>query len=187
MPYAVSVPRTPYSPPASDDDLVAHDKGRHRDRFTRRIISVLDLPDLVAGLRVERDDMVVERRHEQLAIGVGRAAVDEIAAGHRNRVLIGVCVVLPLDLARTIEVDGVDDERLRRLEVEHAVDDEWAAFVSAQDAGRDLPADLQILDVAPIDLIERRVAPASVVSRLHRPIGRIPLKSVQLTGDRSWG
>jgi hypothetical protein len=135
------------------EDLVAHDERRHGDRFTRGKISILDLPDFLASLRVERDDVVVERRHEQLAIGVGRATIDEIAAGHRNRILIGTRIVFPLDLPRTIEVDGVDDEGLRCLEIEHAVDHKRAAFVPTQDAGGDLPADFQVFDVGPVDLV----------------------------------
>src|ERR1035438_4018580 len=40
-------------------------------------ISVLNLPKLLASLRVERDDVVVERGHKQLAIGVGWATIDK--------------------------------------------------------------------------------------------------------------
>ena len=40
--------------------------------------------DLLAGLGVEGDGVVVQPVEDDLAVGVGRAAVHHVAAGHRR-------------------------------------------------------------------------------------------------------
>ena len=54
------------------------------------------------------------------------------------------------------QVERVDDVRKRRVDVHRAADDERLAFVSAEDAGRERPRDLQVLDVLGVDFAQPR-------------------------------
>ena len=136
-------------------------------------VAVDRAPLHLAGLRVERDDGGVGLVQEDLAVGVGDAAVDRVAAHHRDHVRVLLRLVLPDDPAVLVQVERVDDVRERRVHVHHVADDERRALVAAQHAGREGPGDLEIADVVLVDLVERRVARVGVVAGLDRPVRRI--------------
>ena len=85
---------------------------------------------------------------------IGEAAVDRVAAHHRDDVRILLGLVFPEDLAVVIEVEREDRIRERRLEIHHVADDERRAFVSAQDAGRESPGGRDLVDILGVDLFE---------------------------------
>src|SRR4029453_18700112 len=62
------------------DYEVLHDGGRRGDDRALGEVDDLRLPDLLAGLGVERDHVPVEPAHEDLPVGVGHASVVDVAA-----------------------------------------------------------------------------------------------------------
>ena len=56
-----------------------------------------DAPDHLAGLGVERDQRGVGLLQEDLAVAVGQAAVDGVAAHHRDDGRVLLRLVLPLE------------------------------------------------------------------------------------------
>src|SRR2546423_434073 len=118
-------------------------------------VGVLDDPDLLAGPRVERDDEAIEGAEHQLAVRIGRPAVDGIAAGarHRRVIAIGSFLVVP-DRSRMVrigEVERLYDVRPAALHVHHGSvadgDDQRTALVAAHGSARLRPDHLQALHV----------------------------------------
>ena len=72
-------------------------------------IAVLHRPDNRAGLGVERDQRRVGLIEEDLAVAIGDAAVDRIAAHHRDDVRILLGLIFPEDLAVVVQVERIDD------------------------------------------------------------------------------
>ena len=81
-----------------------------------RRIAVLHRPDDRAGLGVERDERGVRLMQENLAVGIGQAAVDRVAAHHRDDVRILLRLIFPEDLAVVVEVEREDGVRERRMD-----------------------------------------------------------------------
>ena len=106
---------------------------------------------------------------EDLAVGIGDAAVDGVAAHHRNDVRVLLRLVFPEDLAVVVQVERIDVVREGRVDIHHVADDQRRAFVAAQHAGREGPGDLQVLDVVLVDLIEFGIAGVGVVARSGWP------------------
>ena len=119
-----------------------------------RRIAVLHRPDDRAGLRVERDERGVRLMQEDLAVGVGEAAVDGVAAHHRDDVGVLLGLVFPEDLAVVVEVERKDGVREWRMNEHHVADHERRAFVSAQNAGRESPGRRELVDILGVDLLE---------------------------------
>src|SRR5690606_33212563 len=94
------------------DHEVLGDHGRARVRLAMLRISMLDGPQLLAGLGIERDDKTVKRVEDHLALGIVEAAVDGIAAGARNGrlVTVGRLHVVPdlLRIIRIAEIQSLD-------------------------------------------------------------------------------
>ena len=132
-------------------------------------VAVLHAPDHLAGLGVERDQHAVGLLQDDLAFGIGQAAVDRVAAHLRDHRRVLLRLVLPEDLLR-VEVDREDLVRERRVQVHHAVDHQRRALVAAQHAGGEGPRDLHLADVAGVDLLELAVALVVHVTSLHRPV-----------------
>ena len=180
---------------ALDTELAAGDADQHlvaRHQRSRGAglalagVAVLHRPLDRAGLRVERDQRGVGLVQEDHAVAVGDAAVDGVAAHHRNDVRILPRLVLPDDAAVVVEVEGEDLVGERRVNIHHVADHQRAAFVAAQDAGRECPGDLQVADIAFVDLIELAVAGAGVVAERHHPVLRVLLHLQQpVVGERS--
>jgi hypothetical protein len=112
---------------------------------------------------------------DDLAITISDAAIDRVAAHHRNRVGILLGFVFPDDLAIGVEVEGVDVVGEGRVDVHHVVDDQRSALVPAKHAGREAPRDPQVLDVVLVDLSELAVAPVCEVACRHYPFFGIGL------------
>jgi hypothetical protein len=96
-------------------------------------------PDLGAGLGVERDQRGIGLMQEDLAVGIGDAAVDRVAAHDRDDVGILPRLVLPDDLAFMLRSSAIDRVRERRVHVHRVADHQRAAFMAAQHAGREGP------------------------------------------------
>ena len=62
-------------------------------------IAKLRVPELFSGLRIDCDEVVIERREEDLAVVIGEAARDDVAAGFAGGGGIGLRRVGPFQLA----------------------------------------------------------------------------------------
>ena len=153
----------------ADDHLVLHHERRVRDRVAGRRSGDLGLPHLPSGLRVDGNQVGVQRAHEQRlaqdrdaavvrsaaddAIGIGRVAIDpEHAAGER------------------VERDDI----VRALgDVHHPVNDERRGLPVAGHGRLIHPLQLQVPDVGRRDLIEQAVALTPVAARVGQPVLRL--------------
>ena len=173
-------PRTPYSPPEMPTRTLSPNTiGAIVDVSPLVGIAVLHLPHLFAGLGVERDQRGVGLAEDDLAVGVGRAAVDGVAAHHADDVRVLLRLVAPDDLAGLVQVHGEDAVREGRVDVHHVADHQRAALVAAQHAGRELPGRAQVAHVVPVDLVELAVALVGVVAGRHDPLVRVALQAQQ--------
>jgi hypothetical protein len=137
----------------------------------RAVIEDLGLPNLRAGLGIERIDEVVG------AVVDDEAAVDrEVPIRLRERhelaeILRQRSPVLPqLPPARSIE-RGRDVRRPRKIQ--HAVVHERDAFLRRRGVELGRPGEAQAAHVTAVDRRERAVAPAVGRASPHQPIGRI--------------
>src|SRR3954471_15735411 len=69
-----------------DDDVLDHDRGvGHRGALL--VVGVLHLPQLFAGLGIEREELTLQQLDEDFAAGmIGGATIDQVAAGDWNRI-----------------------------------------------------------------------------------------------------
>ncbi len=157
----------------TDQNLVLDHQRSGRPGRALAGIAVLRGPGDLAGLGVERDKVGVGLMQEDHAVAIGHAAVDGIAAHHRDDVRILLRFVFPEDLVLVVEIERIDLVRERGVDVHHVSDDQRSAFVAAQHAGRKRPCDLQLADIGRGDLIEFRIARVGVVARRHDPALRV--------------
>ena len=148
---------------AGDDDPVGDDRtGVLAEAL--RVVGLDRLPRLLAGPRVERDEVGVGGGQEQLV-----AVERQRAGGARARVLGQPVAVHPDDVAGR-RVEGLDD--VARVGEEHdAVMHQRRGLVVAR-PDRDGPFQLQIGDVAARHLIERAVAVAVARPAPAQPVAR---------------
>ena len=132
----------------ADQHLAVDDRGRHRFRIALLRIGDLRFPQQLAGLGVERDELGVDRAHEQLAALDRDAAVVVAAADGDDRPQL--VLVVPELLARR-RVDRVDVVERRRQEHD-AVDDDRRGFHRLEHRGLEHERGLQLADVAGVDL-----------------------------------
>ena len=182
----------------ADEHVVADDDRRHRREVLLVEVGDLDVPALLAGPRVERDEVVVGRLEEQVVVPDRRAAVADVRAAPRLPEVVPELVAV----ARVERPDVVG-----RRHVEHAVDlriaplmfaappiarspvpspptiigapppppppppAETAAAGRCRRSGRDArdPRQREVLHGRLVDLRQRAVAPARVVARVGRP------------------
>ena len=78
--------------------------------------------------------------------------------------------MLPKDVARIVEVEREGLVREGGVNVHDAVDDEGRALVAVEQAGREGPGVLQLLDVADVDLIVFAVVVRSRSLAGHHPV-----------------
>ena len=92
----------------SGDHQVFGDQCRPGMRLALLGIGMLDGPQFLAGLGVERDDEAVEGVEDHTAIRIVQTTVDGIAAGARNRrlVAVGLLHIVP-DLLRVVRIAQV--------------------------------------------------------------------------------
>ena len=163
-------PRMPYSPPPTPTITLSFTtSGAMADRVAVRDLGDLDVPERAAGLRVDRDEVRVERAHEQRVAEDREAAVVGAAADldvRRDGVLVD-----PEDAAGLrVERDHV----VRPLrEVHDAVDDERRRLPRSEHLVLENPLQLEVLDVGRRDLRQRAVALAGVVAGVGQPVLRL--------------
>ena len=126
-----------------------------------------DVPDLLAGVAVEADQVGVERRHVEPVAPGGEAAVDGVAA---ERQVFGQRFLVVPELRAGLAVDGVGVVP-GRGHVHDAVDHQRRAFEAVEHAGLERPDRDQPGDVLGVDLLERAVAVAVVGAAVHQPVG----------------
>ena len=94
------------------------------------------LPDLLAGVGIHRDGMVVQRVVDDLAVGKTRAAVDNVAAGDPDRTNVRIGVKDPLLWeARLGDIERDQIIRKRRDNIKRVIDNQRLAFESMRYAG----------------------------------------------------
>ena len=164
--------RRRHAAPARDDLAVRDDRPRALVRGMGPVVEDAGLPDQLAGLRVEGEDVLVDAGVDDEVVVDGEVPVGRADAGHDAlaRVVGEVAAVLPEQVPRG-GVDGLDDvARVRH--VEDAVVDERRALLAAAGAERPRPHHPQVADVVPVDLVEGAVAPAVEGAAPHEPVVR---------------
>jgi len=126
------------------------------------------MPNLLARLRIDREGLAVERVEEDAPVGVGGAAIDDVAA--RDALRRRRRLRLELPLRRAVEAERVEDVRVGRHHEHRAVGDDRRGLLTAQHAERERPGDLQILRVSRVDLVEAAVAHPRRVLAGQRPL-----------------
>ena len=169
----------------ADIDLVLeHHRRRGAGRTLGRVVGH-DLPGHLAGLGVEGDQLGVGLVQEDLAVAVGHAAVDRVAAHHRDDVRVLLGLELPDHPAVVVEVERVDGVGERRVDVHHVADHQRAALVTAQHAGREGPGHLEIADIVAVDLGQLAITRVGIVAGRLSPYRRILLEHEKLVvGER---
>ena len=107
------------------------DCGPHRDAGQMRWV-ILDLGDPVLG--IERDQRGVGLMQEDLAVGIGKAAIDGVTTHDGNDVGVLLGLVLPQNLAIIIQVEREHRVRERPMHIHDIANDQRSAFMAAQDA-----------------------------------------------------
>ena len=161
--------------------LVADDEGRGGLAVARPVVGGLRVPHQVARAGVDGDEVRVQRAHVERLAEDGHAAVVPPAADAQ---VIGQGVVVAPVLAPGGGVDR--DHVARRLGDEHhPVDDEGDGLGPVE--LRDLvgPLQLELADVAVVDLVEPAVALGVEGGRVHQPVlGLVGRVQQALPGDR---
>ena len=153
----------------ADDHQVLDDERRHRHGVRELRIGHRCIPKRLAVARVDRDQVRVERAHEQ------RVAVNREAAivGAAADALVGrvVVAVLPEHAARL----GVERQHVvgALRQIHDAVDDERRGLPRAEHLALQHPLLLEVADVLRRDLSQRRVALARIGAGVGQPVLRL--------------
>ena len=126
-----------------------------------------DVPDLLAGVAVEADQVRVERRHVEPVAPGGEPAVDGVAA---ERQVLGERLLVVPELGAGLAIDRVGVVP-GRGHVHDAVDDQRRAFEAVEHARLERPDGDQPGDVPGVDLVERAVPLGVVGAAVHQPVG----------------
>ena len=161
------------------DREVLDDERSARDHLALVGIGDLALPGDLAGVLVGGDDAAVQRVRDDLVAPERHAAVVDAAARDGARpVVVGLGVHLPDEIALTaVGVDLVDGAPAVG-DVHEAVLDDGRALKAAvrpdaaalDAAERYGPSNLQVLDVAGVDLVERREPLRRVAAVVEKPV-----------------
>src|SRR5213080_2485027 len=121
-----------------DHDVFDHDRSVGH-RGAGLVVGVGDAPDLLAALRIERQQVARQQLDEQLAARmVGETAVHQVAAGDRLRLgRLGRHSPPDHRRARLREIECGDGVRERAVHVHHVVEHQRISLVAVQDAGRE--------------------------------------------------
>ncbi len=159
----------------ADQHLAVDDRGRHRFRVALFGVGDLLFPQDLAGLRVERHQLRVDRAHEQPA-ALDRDAAIVVAAAHGDD-RAELVLVVPELLARR-RVDRVEMVE-RRRQIHDAVDDDGRGFHRFQHRGLEHERGLQLADVAGGDLGSGVVARLVVAAVGMDPVLRVTRRGVE--------
>ena len=166
----------------ADDHDAFDDQGRagHRIAVCRHGgIRGLRFPDLVAGLGVERNDAVVHQGADDHALVNRRAAIDDAATDHAQRVRR----IFVFDAPDLLAGDGVDGRgQIMGRHVDDAVVDDRKRFAALQVGKRIRPYRNQLADVVLGDLGERAVAVAGITHAVDQHVAWRFLVVLQIIG-----
>ena len=139
----------------------------------------LDVPAFLAGLRVERDEVVVRRFKEEIVVPDADTAIGDVRSAARFPVVVPeLAAVARVERPDVIGRGGIEDavhhedgalfgDAARRVFFESfTADDRARAGCRVEPAD---PSEREVLDRVPIDLLERAVSPAGVVAGVRRP------------------
>jgi len=149
------------------DDRAVGDEGAAGVAPALGPVRGLVLPVDLAGLGVQRDDVGIRGREDDVVAVDRHVALGEVVAAGVDQLLRQLALVLP---------EQVAGGRVQRLHLVAVVEDEEHAVVYQRrrlgGAGRQRPhpSDAQVLDVVLVDLVERRIAPAVVGAPPHQPV-----------------
>ena len=153
------------------DELVLDHEAGHRHRLAPQRIGVLGFPQLLAALGVQRNHLSVERRHQDLALRVIHAAMDQITTCDRNGTVVLNRRISPFDGPALLgEVNGVHVVGVRAVHVHRRVHHQRLPFVAAQRARGERPDLSEIPDIIRGNLIERAVARRRVILPRQNPL-----------------
>ena len=150
---------------ATDDDLSVDDQ-RHQGQILALLVVLhLGVPEDLAGLGVERHDMVIRCREIELVLpqadaAAGRMQLEEIVG---KLALVAPILVAGFRVQR-------DDLPHRRRDEHDAIIYDRRRLVAFDDAGGEGPDRRQVLDVGRIDLVERAVALPVVSPAVEHPV-----------------
>ena len=135
----------------ADDHLVLDRQRGGRQRVPRLVVGDLDVPPHAAGPHVERDQMRIDRRDEDLVAEGGDAAVHLAAAGPQ---VLGQAP--PVGPQRPSRLDVQRDDVARRIgEVHHAVEHQGRGLEMMATLHLVHPQRAQPLHVVAVDLVQR--------------------------------
>ncbi len=159
------------------------------DRIEHLVVVLLEIEDAVlaepahrnAGLRVERDELIAERHHENalvaFSIGPVRHAAARQQARGRGRALALIDAEHPQQFARR-RVDGNGVPPRTNRGVKHAVDHQRRSLkvvigADAEDIRLESPGDLQLAEIPGVDLIVRDIARATQIAAVGAPFSAL--------------
>jgi hypothetical protein len=136
----------------TDDDLTFSNERSRCDRLTLGRPRMLDDPNFLAGLGIERNDEAVERAKHELAVRKGHAAIHRVAAGARHSRCVAVrrLGVVPelLRMVRVGQVQCLNDVWPTAFHVHHwrpaKIHYERLSLMAAQRSARLRPDHLQL-------------------------------------------
>jgi hypothetical protein len=161
-------PRAVFRARRADEHLAVRDARRAGDRVAGVIGHHLLAPGDRAVLLVEGHEEAVERRDENLVSIKRDAAIDRVAAGHRQRLARHLRVVRPLELAGA-GIVGVDLAP-RRRDVEHAVVHQRRRFLPARGVEVGRPGEAEPADGLVAHLRQRAEALLAVIAPVAQPL-----------------
>ena len=170
----------------SDQHLAFDHGGRHRLRIALFRIGDLRLPQGLPRLRVERNELGVDRAHEQLA-ALDRHTAVVVAAAHRDDRTELVLVVPELLAGHRVDRIHVIE---RRGEEHHAVDDDRGRLHRFEHCRLEHVHRSQLPDIAGGDLAARVIARLLVAAVGMDPVLRVGAGGVEhrlRDGRRSLG
>ena len=159
---------------AGDHEIV-DDQRRAGGAVVLPRVGHLDVPQQLAGVAVQRDQVRVVRDHEHAIAERRNAAID---AGRRiaGQALRPRTAVVP-DLTAALRVER--ERFVRRRDVHHTVDDDRRHLERARSAlNREHPFRREAVDGRGVDLVERTESIAAQVSVVRRPRARLGLRDV---------
>ena len=144
-------------------------------------VALLDLPQFLARAGIQGNRVCVELIKEDLAVGVRHPPVDHVATGDGNHIRVLLWLILPLEgRTRLGQVQGVHDVGERGDQIHGVADHQRRPLMPAQNARRERPGHLQILDVVGRDLVQFAIAGEGVVLARRHPLVRIFLHLDQI-------
>ena len=149
------------------DQHVVGDQRRDRHGITFLPLGRLLVPDLLAGLHVERDDMRVERGAVELAVENRGALVGNTATHDARRLRHPVDRRFPDLLA------GADVDRHRRLgvgDIHHPVEHQRLRLLAPWIVEAEVPDRHQAFDRRLVDLFERAIAVKAIAHAIGQHV-----------------